>query len=374
MADLNLQKLFVRVPSSVTSFNGATVSTANPSKIYFDEGKNLIWAQGKSYGLSSDDATNLSNLISWVGATDQEGLRKAVADNTTAISVLNGDATTEGSVKKAVNDVLTTYVNADSDGVINKLNEIITWFNNVKDTDTAAATLISDVAANKSAIGTKATDTAAATGLYKYVDDAVAASESALNALDVADNVSDAVAGITVKVDEIDGKVQKPVVTVTAATTDDNLTTPTVTDSVLSGAAIAHIKAYVDAKDAECEAKHDSSDEITAAAVTGDDVYGLEAGTVASQITGLATAIKTIQAGSIAIAESGKDDTDNGVKVEVKTKDGSVSAVDVAVTPGSVTVASDGALTETAGVVDAAALATTLSSISASAYWETYAG
>lgn len=86
--------------------------------------------------------------------------------------------------------------------------------------------------------------------------------------LDVTDNTSEAVAGITVTVNEADGKVSKPVV----AVADNTVTYTAKTDSaeanleatnatgVIKGEAISKIKSYVDAVVAD--ASSDSSDEI----------------------------------------------------------------------------------------------------------------
>ena len=59
---MNLQKLFVWVASGV-AFDGATVSTANPSKIYFDANTNKIWVKGTSFGFEAGDVATLKNAI-----------------------------------------------------------------------------------------------------------------------------------------------------------------------------------------------------------------------------------------------------------------------------------------------------------------------
>ena len=56
-----VKKLFVIVPKSITSFEGATVSTGNQNKIYFEEAKNTIWLNGTSYGIDPDTAKKIND-------------------------------------------------------------------------------------------------------------------------------------------------------------------------------------------------------------------------------------------------------------------------------------------------------------------------
>lgn len=60
--------------------------------------------------------------------------------------------------------------NPDEDTVINKVTEVIDWFKDVSETE-KGATLISDVAANKAAIGTEKTTDKEGTGIYKRLED-----------------------------------------------------------------------------------------------------------------------------------------------------------------------------------------------------------
>ena len=46
---LDIKKLFVWIPNNV-AFDGASVSAANPSKIYFDSALGKIWVQGVAFG------------------------------------------------------------------------------------------------------------------------------------------------------------------------------------------------------------------------------------------------------------------------------------------------------------------------------------
>lgn len=58
--------------------------------------------------------------------------------------------------------------NPDTDSVINKVTEVIDWFKDVSETE-KGATLISDVAANKAAIGTKTVENS--NSIYKRIED-----------------------------------------------------------------------------------------------------------------------------------------------------------------------------------------------------------
>lgn len=166
MAELNISKVFVLVPSTVENFNGATIS-ANDSKIYFDVKNSLIWAKGKSYGLS--------NTIK--GDYD--------AKFSTLIGEFNGDASK--SVRVIAQEVVdaTIGIGEDSTEKIDRLKEVLDFFNDVSEGETGVA-LLANVAANTAAIGIKASEAVgepgetgykpavSATGLYKYVDDKVA--------------------------------------------------------------------------------------------------------------------------------------------------------------------------------------------------------
>jgi len=58
--------------------------------------------------------------------------------------------------------------NPDADSVINKVTEVIDWFKDVSETE-KGATLISDVATNKAAIGTKTVENT--NSIYKRIED-----------------------------------------------------------------------------------------------------------------------------------------------------------------------------------------------------------
>lgn len=73
----------------------------------------------------------------------------------------------EGSLNTRVTSI-ETLITSDKDGTINKVSEVIDWFNGVAETE-KGATLISDVAANKAAIGTKTVENT--NSIYKRIED-----------------------------------------------------------------------------------------------------------------------------------------------------------------------------------------------------------
>lgn len=77
----------------------------------------------------------------------------------------------EGSLNTRVTSIETLIGDAgnpDTDSVINKVTEVIDWFKDVAETE-KGATLISDVAANKAAIGTKSVENT--NSIYKRIED-----------------------------------------------------------------------------------------------------------------------------------------------------------------------------------------------------------
>lgn len=77
----------------------------------------------------------------------------------------------EGSLNTRVTNIETLIgdaKNPDEDAVINKVTEVIDWFKDVSETE-KGATLISDVAANKTAIGTKTVENP--NSIYKRIED-----------------------------------------------------------------------------------------------------------------------------------------------------------------------------------------------------------
>ena len=192
-----LVKLFVRVPASITNFDGATVS-ASSDKIYFEEATNTIWAKGDGYGISDELKQQIQGLATAVGASTD-----AITDNTlygkvgaalSYIGTLQGTDGTSQSIRQIAQDVVDTTLGLgtdDANSYIDRVKEVLDWFANVAETETGQA-LIQSVADNTTAIGHPTTyytaddeeviaGTAqvgdvksAATGLYAAISDAVA--------------------------------------------------------------------------------------------------------------------------------------------------------------------------------------------------------
>lgn len=77
--------------------------------------------------------------------------------------------TAEDKLDTRVTDI-ETLITSDKDGTINKVSEVIDWFKGVAEGE-GGAKLLSDVAANKTAIGTEKTTDKPGTGIYKRLED-----------------------------------------------------------------------------------------------------------------------------------------------------------------------------------------------------------
>ena len=75
----------------------------------------------------------------------------------------------EGSLNTRVTSI-ETLITSDKNGTINKVSEVIDWFNGVAEGE-GGAKLLADVAANKDAIGTEKTTDKPGTGIYKRIED-----------------------------------------------------------------------------------------------------------------------------------------------------------------------------------------------------------
>jgi len=165
MLDNNsLIKYFVRVPSTATTFDGATVSNANDTnrkKIYFQESTKQIWVRGIPFSLDDNSRSALNTLIG---------------------------SDTNMSVRAIAQDVVANIANwqgADANEVIDTLKEVLTWFNNLPEGDEGAVALVGRV--GKPAVYYTSTDAEVvggtkqvgdlktpASGLYKLIEDSVA--------------------------------------------------------------------------------------------------------------------------------------------------------------------------------------------------------
>ena len=213
MAQININKLFVSVPAgSETAALAASRETGNVKKIYFFEDGRIV-NNGKEYSIATADYAAVKAAVTKLdGAETVTGsvlnLIKGAKDE------LNGaitavDTKVDGvDTRVAAIETLIGSAQEDADSVINTVSEVLKWFAGVQETDTGVA-LIADVAANKTAIGTKAEGSNHATGLYKEIEDAkaaaIAANTAAIEALDVTDTAE---AGKYVSaVSQTDGKI-----------------------------------------------------------------------------------------------------------------------------------------------------------------------
>ena len=190
---ININKLFVTVPSgSETAALAASSQTGNVKKIYFFEDGRIV-NNGHEYSIATADYAAVKAAVTKLdGAETVTGsvlnLIKGAKDE------LNGTISGVNTRVTAIETLIGKDVE-DADTVINTVSEVLKWFAGVQETDTGAA-LIADVAANKTAIGTKAVGDTPASGLYKEIEDAkadaIAANTAAIEALDAPDT---AVAG-----------------------------------------------------------------------------------------------------------------------------------------------------------------------------------
>ena len=196
MAQININKLFVSVPAGNEA--AALVASSNPGnvkKIYFFADGRIV-NNGKEYSIATTDYAAVKAAVTKLdGAETVTGsvlnlIKEAKTELNNTITAV--DTKVDG-VDTRVTAIETLIGSAQEDGdtIINTVKEVLDWFAGVQETDTGAA-LIADVAANKTAIGTKAVEGgAAATGLYKEIEDAkaaaIAANTAAIEALDVTD-------------------------------------------------------------------------------------------------------------------------------------------------------------------------------------------
>lgn len=179
------------------SGNGYEIAWYEPSTTTV-EGLNSIVSSVKT-GLDAANEAIANNKAAAEAATAAEAQARKDADdalatrvskNETSISILNGTAETEGSVKYEIVQVLGAYL-TDDPTKINMLSELVEWAN------THAAevlTINTNITANATAInainallGTALPETAAASNVIDYIAEVVAAertrAEAAENAL-----------------------------------------------------------------------------------------------------------------------------------------------------------------------------------------------
>ena len=185
MAQININKLFVSVPAgNEAAALAASSNSGNVKKIYFFADGRIV-NNGKEYSIATEDYAAVKAAVTKLdGAETVTGsvlnLIKGAKDE------LNGTISGVNTRVEAIETLIGKDVE-DADTIINTVSEVLKWFAGVQETDTGAQ-LIADVAANKTAIGTKAVEGgAAATGLYKEIEDAKAAATAAIEALDTPD-------------------------------------------------------------------------------------------------------------------------------------------------------------------------------------------
>ena len=139
MANIDIKKLFVKVPKNqigtfdaqADAFKLGSPSVIDASKIYFVE-DGRIWIAGREYGFDDDvmkelDAT-LQDLQDQLGDTKKvDGAYVTVADQ---LATIQGDETTEGSIKKAVRDAVDKIMGGnDIQQSLDTIKEISEWIN-----------------------------------------------------------------------------------------------------------------------------------------------------------------------------------------------------------------------------------------------------
>ena len=213
MAQININKLFVSVPAgNEAAALVASREAGNVKKIYFFADGRIV-NNGKEYSIATTDYAAVKAAVTKLdGAENVTGsvlylIKEAKTELNNTISAV--DTKVDGVDTRVANiEALIGKDVEDADSVINTVSEVLKWFAGVQETDTGAA-LIADVAANKTAIGTKAVEGGAASGLYKEIEDAkaaaIAANTAAIEALDVTDTAE---AGKYVSaVSQTDGKI-----------------------------------------------------------------------------------------------------------------------------------------------------------------------
>ena len=194
MAQININKLFVSVPAgNEAAALVASSQAGNVKKIYFFADGRIV-NNGKEYSIATADYAAVKAAVTKLdGAETVTGsvlylIKEAKTELNNTISAV--DTKVDG-VDTRVAAIETLIGGAeDADTKINTVKEVLEWFTDVQETDKGAQ-LIADVAANKTAIGTKAEGSNPASGLYKEIEDAkaaaIAANTAAIEALDVTD-------------------------------------------------------------------------------------------------------------------------------------------------------------------------------------------
>ena len=195
MAQININKLFVSVPAgNEAAALVASSQAGNIKKIYFFADGRIV-NNGKEYSIATTDYAAVKAAVTKLDGAETvtgsvlnliKGAKTELNNTITAVDTkVDGVDTRVAAIETLIGKDV-----EDADTIINTVSEVLKWFAGVQETDTGAA-LIADVAANKTAIGTKAVDGGNSTGLYKEIEDAkaaaIAANTAAIEALDAPD-------------------------------------------------------------------------------------------------------------------------------------------------------------------------------------------
>lgn len=163
--------LDITTTAAVTGEGGSVTKEAQIVISYIDTDKSVktleipVSADGKLKDLA-DKIESLKTLV---------GTKVDTKETDTVFGAIAKEADratkAEGSLNTRVTNIETLIGDAgnpDADTVINKVSEVIDWFKDVSETE-KGATLISDVAANKAAIGTKSVENT--NSIYKRIED-----------------------------------------------------------------------------------------------------------------------------------------------------------------------------------------------------------
>ena len=145
MANIDIKKLFVKVPKNQIStfdaqadaFKLGSPSVIDASKIYFVE-DGRIWIAGREYGFDDDVMADinktLQDLQDQLGDTKKvDGAYVTVADQ---LATIQGDETTEGSIKKAVKEAVDKIMGGDGiQESLDTIKEISEWINDPNNGD-----------------------------------------------------------------------------------------------------------------------------------------------------------------------------------------------------------------------------------------------
>lgn len=163
--------LDITTTAAVTGEGGKVSKEAQIVISYIDTDKSVktleipVSADGKLKDLA-DKIEALKTLVGTKTDTkDTDTVFGAIAKETDRATDVEGKLDTRvTNIETLIGDAQ----NPDEDKVINKVTEVIDWFKGVSETE-KGATLISDVAANKTAIGTKTVENT--NSIYKRIED-----------------------------------------------------------------------------------------------------------------------------------------------------------------------------------------------------------